>query len=358
MTADDAANEAANVGGTRTSSSSRDRLGVGCLHHVSSVAVAGEYPGLFTEEMFDEGQRLPSPYHRTKFEAERIVREQATVPWRVYRPAIVVGDSRTGRDRQGRRAVLPLRAHPPHARCCRGWLPLVGPGPRRHQRRAGRLRGRRDGSSSCTSTGPRRPRVPPREPAPAAGARGVQRVRGRRRRAAPRADASASGGVDAVVGLAGRLGAIPGVELGRDVALDQVGHPARGAAAHRVHVHASTTRATAAALEGTESTVPDARATYAPRALALLGGAPRPRPRPAAAPGRPARRAARRHHRRVVGHRARDRARSRAARRRAAPASPGAPRRSRSCARRSSAPAGRRGSTRATSPRRSRSTRW
>ena len=46
--------------------------------------------------MFDEGQRLPSPYHRTKFESERIVREQPYVPWRVYRPGIVVGDSHTG----------------------------------------------------------------------------------------------------------------------------------------------------------------------------------------------------------------------------------------------------------------------
>ena len=63
---------------------------------MSSVAVAGEYEGTFTEEMFDEGQHLPSPYHRTKFEAERIVRDEATVPWRVYRPAIVVGDSQTG----------------------------------------------------------------------------------------------------------------------------------------------------------------------------------------------------------------------------------------------------------------------
>ena len=38
---------------------------------------------MFTEEMFDEGQHLPSPYHATKFEAERLVREQDEVPWRV-----------------------------------------------------------------------------------------------------------------------------------------------------------------------------------------------------------------------------------------------------------------------------------
>jgi short-subunit dehydrogenase len=46
--------------------------------------------------MFDEGQGLPSSYHRTKFESERIVREESQVPWRVYRPAVVVGHSETG----------------------------------------------------------------------------------------------------------------------------------------------------------------------------------------------------------------------------------------------------------------------
>ncbi len=58
--------------------------------------MAGEYDGYFREDMFDEGQPLPSSYHRTKFESERLVRSRAEVPWRVYRPAIVVGHSRTG----------------------------------------------------------------------------------------------------------------------------------------------------------------------------------------------------------------------------------------------------------------------
>ncbi len=96
MTADDATNEAINVDGTRRVVELAGRLDVGCLHHVSSVAVAGEHRGLFTEDMFDEGQELASPYHRTKFEAEQIVRTEAEVPWRVYRPAIVVGHSVTG----------------------------------------------------------------------------------------------------------------------------------------------------------------------------------------------------------------------------------------------------------------------
>jgi NAD(P)-dependent dehydrogenase (short-subunit alcohol dehydrogenase family) len=96
MTADDETNETMNVDGTRHALQLADALQVGCFHQVSSVAAAGEYRGRFDETMFDEGQYLPSPYHRTKFESEKIVREEATVPWRVYRPAIVVGDSQTG----------------------------------------------------------------------------------------------------------------------------------------------------------------------------------------------------------------------------------------------------------------------
>jgi NAD(P)-dependent dehydrogenase (short-subunit alcohol dehydrogenase family) len=96
MTADDETNETMNVGGTRNALALAAALKVGCFHQVSSVAAAGEYAGVFDESMFDEGQHLPSPYHRTKFESERIVRDEATVPWRVYRPAVVVGASGTG----------------------------------------------------------------------------------------------------------------------------------------------------------------------------------------------------------------------------------------------------------------------
>ncbi|MGZ4476730.1 MAG: SDR family oxidoreductase, partial [Nocardioides sp.] len=126
MTADDATNEAMNVGGTRNALALAEALQVGCFHQVSSVAAAGEYRGVFDETMFAEGQHLPSPYHRTKYESERIVREEATVPWRVYRPAIVVGDSQTGAmDKvDGPYYFFPLmklmRDNLP------AWLPLVG----------------------------------------------------------------------------------------------------------------------------------------------------------------------------------------------------------------------------------------
>jgi len=96
MTADAAENEDLNVGGTRRVVEVAGRIRAGVIHHVSSIAVAGEFRGTFTEDMFDEGQELPSAYHATKFVAERVVREDSTVPWRVYRPVIVVGDSRTG----------------------------------------------------------------------------------------------------------------------------------------------------------------------------------------------------------------------------------------------------------------------
>jgi NAD(P)-dependent dehydrogenase (short-subunit alcohol dehydrogenase family) len=126
MTADDEANERLNVGGTRHAVQLADALGVGCFHQVSSVAAAGEHHGRFDETMFDEGQQLPSPYHRTKFESERIVREEATVPWRVYRPSVVVGDSQTGEmDKvDGPYYFFPtmklMRDRLP------AWLPLVG----------------------------------------------------------------------------------------------------------------------------------------------------------------------------------------------------------------------------------------
>ncbi|WP_414943899.1 SDR family oxidoreductase [Amycolatopsis sp. cmx-11-32] len=96
LTADDEDSIKANVEGTAQVIALAAELNAGRLHHVSSVAVAGDHEGMFTEEMFDVGQRLVTPYHRTKFEAERLVREQQDVPWRVYRPAVVVGNSETG----------------------------------------------------------------------------------------------------------------------------------------------------------------------------------------------------------------------------------------------------------------------
>ena len=96
MEADEERNQVANVGGTREAVAVANALEAGCFHHVSSVAAAGQFRGEFTEDMFDEGQPLSHPYHATKFASEQIAREQTSVPWRVYRPAIVLGHSETG----------------------------------------------------------------------------------------------------------------------------------------------------------------------------------------------------------------------------------------------------------------------
>lgn len=87
--------EGANVRGTAAVADLALDVGA-TMHHVSSIAVAGDFRGTFSENDFDRGQSFPTPYHRTKFEAEKLVREAPGLTWRVYRPAAVVGDSATG----------------------------------------------------------------------------------------------------------------------------------------------------------------------------------------------------------------------------------------------------------------------
>jgi NAD(P)-dependent dehydrogenase (short-subunit alcohol dehydrogenase family) len=126
MSADDETNARLNVGGTENAVSLSNELESGRFHHVSSIAAAGMFKGHFTEDMFDEGQKLTHPYHRTKFESERIARNQAKSPWRVYRPSIVVGNSKTGEmDKIDGpyyffKAIQKLRNAIPQ------WVPLIG----------------------------------------------------------------------------------------------------------------------------------------------------------------------------------------------------------------------------------------
>jgi NAD(P)-dependent dehydrogenase (short-subunit alcohol dehydrogenase family) len=96
MAADESQNALLNVGGTQNAIDLANALEAGVFHHASSIAIAGKYKGFFTEDMFDEGQPLEHPYHQTKFQAEKAVRENVNGAWRVYRPAIVVGNSKTG----------------------------------------------------------------------------------------------------------------------------------------------------------------------------------------------------------------------------------------------------------------------
>jgi NAD(P)-dependent dehydrogenase (short-subunit alcohol dehydrogenase family) len=96
MTASDDALAATNIMGTRHAVEAAERMRARCFHHVSSIAAAGRYPGSFREDMFDEATGLRDPYFRTKHESERVVRDHCPIPWRIYRPSLVVGHSQSG----------------------------------------------------------------------------------------------------------------------------------------------------------------------------------------------------------------------------------------------------------------------
>lgn len=97
MTASAEDNHTANVLGTEHAVALANEIKAGLFHHMSSIAVAGNYEGVFREDMFDEAKDyLDHPYMQTKHESEAYVREHCTMPWRAYRPAIVLGDSKTG----------------------------------------------------------------------------------------------------------------------------------------------------------------------------------------------------------------------------------------------------------------------
>jgi NAD(P)-dependent dehydrogenase (short-subunit alcohol dehydrogenase family) len=96
LRADAAAQEAANIKGTANAIRFAEAVQADHFHHVSSIAAAGLYPGTFTEDMFNEATGLENPYFRTKHDSEGLVRNKCRIPWRIYRPGIVVGDSETG----------------------------------------------------------------------------------------------------------------------------------------------------------------------------------------------------------------------------------------------------------------------
>ena len=74
--ADDEAQVAVNIEGTRNAVEFAKAIDAGHLHHVSSIAAAGLYEGVFREDMFDEAEDLDHPYFMTKHESEKIVRTE------------------------------------------------------------------------------------------------------------------------------------------------------------------------------------------------------------------------------------------------------------------------------------------
>ena len=96
LEADEESQIAVNVDGTRNTVEFAKAIGAG---HFSSCVLhcrRGPVRSVFREDMFDEAENYEHPYFMTKHESEKIVRLECKVPWTVYRPAAVVGDSRTG----------------------------------------------------------------------------------------------------------------------------------------------------------------------------------------------------------------------------------------------------------------------
>lgn len=68
------------------------------VHYVSTCYVSGRHPGRFLETDLEKGQRFNNYYEETKFLAEVEVQKRMGegMPATIYRPSVVVGDSRTG----------------------------------------------------------------------------------------------------------------------------------------------------------------------------------------------------------------------------------------------------------------------
>jgi nucleoside-diphosphate-sugar epimerase len=115
-----------NVDGTRNTLDFAERCrSLKRFHYVSTCYVSGRFYGVFRESDLDVGQPFNNYYEETKFLAEMDVRRRS-LPSTIYRPAVVVGNSRTGETqkfdgpyyviqwlmRQPKIAVLPVIGNP------------------------------------------------------------------------------------------------------------------------------------------------------------------------------------------------------------------------------------------------------
>ncbi len=118
----------ANVDGTRHAVQlRRKRSSAGCFHHVSSIAAAGLYDGMFREDMFDEAEDLDHPYFKTKHDSEgsRAPRMQAAVP---HLPSGIRRRRFEDRRRSTRSTdrTTSSRRCRRCARCVPPWMPMLG----------------------------------------------------------------------------------------------------------------------------------------------------------------------------------------------------------------------------------------
>ena len=170
MSADEESNRRANVEGTRNAVALANSLGAGPLPPHQLDRGVGPLPRRCSARTCSTRARSWSdPYPRTKFESEKIVREELTVPWRVYRPGHRGRQLADRRDGQDRRPVLLLQGDPAGARpaCRRGCRPSASREARStscpsiSSPRRWTTSPTRTGSTARRSTSPTRTRRPP-----------------------------------------------------------------------------------------------------------------------------------------------------------------------------------------------------
>jgi len=120
------AQSSTNIDGTRNAIELAKAVDAGCFQHVSSIAAGGLYKGTFREDMFEEAENYDHPYFATKHESEAIVRRECEVPWRIYRPGMVMGHSKTGEIDKIDGAYYFFKSLQKLRKILPPWVPLIG----------------------------------------------------------------------------------------------------------------------------------------------------------------------------------------------------------------------------------------
>lgn len=90
---------AINIEGTKNVFDFACKIGARKFHFISTAYVCGDRKGKVFENELDCGQKFKNTYEKSKYEAEKLVKEYGkkyNLQTTIYRPSIVLGDSKTG----------------------------------------------------------------------------------------------------------------------------------------------------------------------------------------------------------------------------------------------------------------------
>ena len=128
MAAGAEAQEVANVEGTRHAVELAGAIEAGCFHQVSSIAAAGLYQGDLARGHVRARPKTstPIPTSAPSTSPSGSCARSAARPWRVYRPGIVVGDSRSGEIDKVDGPYYAFKLLQRARRVLPSWLPTLG----------------------------------------------------------------------------------------------------------------------------------------------------------------------------------------------------------------------------------------